>query len=212
MKKLIVLTLASLLVLTGCGLKSPTLSPNDQIRIAVEQTVAAIPTYTPYPFPTFAPSPTPISLAGIFCEYQFCIGHPNDMAFFDVLAKQNPNASSTSTVSQGILAAYTNNASLFIQVIWQNASGATDPQFMIDPILQYGADTRNGTLQSISIGGLMAFFIPITPTAGAASTPYGGAAAWICCVRAFACKAYTTKHDLAKNLFNQALQRFRCNP
>ncbi len=209
MKKFVILTLASLLILTGCGPKTPTLSTNDQIRIAVEETVAAIPTYTPYPIPTSAPKPTPISLAGIFCEYQFCIGHPNDMAFFDVSAQRNPAA--PSTTSQGLLAAY--NATLFIQVVWQNAPGATDPQFMIDLILQYGADTRNGSVEQLSIGNIKAFYIPITPTASAASTlPYGGAAAWICGGRAFAWKAYTTQTDLAKTLLQGALQRFSCNP
>ncbi len=208
MKKFIALMLAALLALTGCGSQTPSLSPDDQIRIAVEETVAAIPTYTPYPIPTSAPKPTPISLAGVFCEYQFCIGHPNDMAFFDVSAQHNPAA--PSTTSQGLLAAL--NASLFIQVIWQNAPGATDPQFMIDLILQTNGDTRNGSVEQISVGNVKAFYVPITPTASAASTlPYGGAAAWICGGRAFAWKAYATQPDLAKSLLQAALQRFRCD-
>ena len=209
MKKLIVLTLVSLFILTGCGSQKPTLSTNDQIRIAVESTIAAIPTYTPYPFPTFPPAPTPISLAGIYCEYQFCIGHPNDMAFFDVIAKQNPSSAAASNLGNGILAANTNN--LFIQVVWQNAPGATDPQFMIDLILQSGGDTRNGSVEQLSVGKINVFYVPITPTASAASTlPYGGAAAWTCGGRAFAWKAYTTQPDLAKTLLQAALQRFSC--
>jgi hypothetical protein len=143
----------------------------------------------------------------LFCEYQFCIGHPADMAFFDVNAQRNPAA--PSTASQGILAAF--NSALFIQVVWQNASGITDPQFMIDLILQYGADTRNGSVQPLLIGDLNVFYVPITPTASAASTlPYGGAAAWTCGGRAFAWKAYTPQPDLAKNLLEEALGRFRC--
>ncbi len=208
MKKLIVLILTALLLLTGCGSQAPSLSPSDQIRIAVEETVAAIPTYTPYPIPTLAPKPTPISLAGIFCEYQFCIGHPNDMAFYDVKAQENP--ADRSTVAQGILA--TLNTSLFIQVIWQDAPGVTDPQFMFDPILQSSGDTRNGSVEQISAGNIKAFYVPITPTASVASTlPYGGAAAWICGGRGFAWKAYTAQTDLAKTLLQAALQRFSCD-
>jgi hypothetical protein len=40
--------------------------------------------------------------------------------------------------------------------------------------------------------------------------PYGGAAAWTCGGRAFAWKAYTPQPDLAKNLLEEALGRFRC--
>ncbi len=207
-RSVLFLAVVSIFLLAGCGPQTPSLSPEDQIRIAVEETVAAIPTYTPYPVPTIAPKPTPISLAGIFCEYQFCIGHPADMAFFDVKARDNPTA--PSTVSQGLLAAV--NASLFIQVIWQNAPGATDPQFMIDLILQSNGDTRNGSVEQVSVGGIKALYVPIAPTASVASTiPYGGAAAWICGGRAFAWKAYTTQPDLAKSLLQAALQRFSCN-
>ena len=52
----------------------------------VQQTVAAIPTYTPYPPPYIPSMPTLFGLKGLFCEYQFCIGYLADMAFFDVKA------------------------------------------------------------------------------------------------------------------------------
>ena len=81
-------------VLATCAPK-PKADPNAQIREAVAATVAAIPTYTPYPAPTSYPSLTPMALAGLFCEYQFCIGHPPDIAFFDVSAQRNPGAPSS---------------------------------------------------------------------------------------------------------------------
>ncbi len=192
-------------LLAGCGPATPSVS--QQIEVAVEETVGAIPTYTPYPLPTIPASPTAITLAGLYCEYQFCIGHPVDMAFFDVSAQRNPAA--PSTASQGILAAY--SATRFIQVVWQEAPGVTDPQFMIDLILQYGVDTRNGSVEPIVSGALNVFYVPITPTPNAAVTlPYGGAAAWICGGRAFAWKAYTPQPSLDKELLTQALQRFQC--
>ncbi len=194
-------------LLAACGPSTP--SADEQVRLAVQQTVAAKPTWTPYPPPRIAPTATIAPLDGLFCEYQFCIGHPADMALYDVSAVQS-NQATPSSAAQGILAAY--NANLFIQLVWQDAPGVTDPQFMIDLILQYGADTRSGSVEPMLIGNLNVFYVPITPTPGAASTlPYGGAAAWTCGGRAFAWKVYTPQADLAKNLLNEALQKFRCN-
>ena len=204
MKHNFVLFLVCLLFVSGCGPQTPSIE--EQISNSVQQTVAAIPTYTPYPPPRILPSSTPPPLAGLFCEYQFCIGHPADMAFFDVSAQRNPTAPSTAT--QGILAAY--NANLFIQFVWQDAPGSTDPQFMLGVILQANVDTRNGNLDPLLIGNLNVLYTTITTTATAV-LPYGGIAAWICGGRAFAWKAYTPQPDLPKNLLTEALQDFRCN-
>jgi hypothetical protein len=204
MKLVFVPGLICLLFVTGCGTQTP--SVDEQISIAVQQTVAAIPTYTPYPPPLTLPTSTPAPLAGLFCEYQFCIGHPADIAFFDVSAQRNPTA--PSTTSQGILAAY--NANLFIQFVWQDAPGSNDPQFMFDVILDTKVDTRNGNLDPLLIGNLNILYVPIATTATAV-LPYGGIAAWICGGRAFAWKAYTPQPDLPKNLLTEALQDFRCN-
>ena len=206
MKPAIVLLLTGSFLLGACAPKTP--DPQLLIALAVRQTVAAIPTGTPYPTPLKALTSTPNSLAGIFCEYQFCIGHPLDMAFYDVDAVQS-NQNAPSTIGQGILASY--NRSLFIQVVWQDASGATDPQFMLDVITQSAGDAKNGNVEPILIGNLNVFYVVITPTPSAASTlPYGGAAAWLCGQRAFAWKAYTPQVDLTKNLLNETLRNFRC--
>jgi len=200
MKRVTIFLLACTLFTVSCGPKTP--NPNEQIFIAVQQTLAAIPTYTPYPPP---PIPTPVPLTGLFCEYQFCIGHPSDMAFFDVSAQRNPLA--PSTTAQGFLAAY--NASLVIQVLWQSAPDISDPQFMLDLIIDKNVDARNGNLDPLLVGDLNVFYIPITSTA-ASILPYGGASAWTCGGRAFAWKAYTPQPDLAKNLLDEALKKFRC--
>ena len=57
-------------ILASCNTK-PTPSPDAQIRAAVAATLASI------------PSPTPYSLEGTFCEYGFCIGHPQDFYLID---------------------------------------------------------------------------------------------------------------------------------
>jgi hypothetical protein len=117
LKRFLLILLVCLSFITACGPATP--SVDEQISIAVQQTIAAIPTFTPYPPPRILPTPTLVNIAGLFCEYQFCIGHPAEMAFFDVSAQRNPTA--PSTAAQGLLAAY--NANLFIQFVWQDAPG-----------------------------------------------------------------------------------------
>ena len=199
----ITLSLLPLLVV-ACGPKQAA-DPNAQIRQAVAATVAAIPTYTPYPPPTSNPSPTPMTLSGLFCEYQFCIGHPPDIAFFDVSAQRNP--ASPSTYGQGILAAF--NANLFIEMLWQHAPGTADPKFLLDLILEPEVDTRVGNMDVKLIRDMNVLYTPITTTASGV-LPFGGAGAWTCGERVFAWKAYTPQDGQAVTLFDEAIRRFRC--
>ena len=192
-----------LFILTGCGQKT---DPNSQINQAVAATLASIPTSTPDPIPTPYPSPTAFNLQGLFCEYQFCMGHPIDMAFFDVSAQQNAGA--PSTYSQGLLASY--NANLFIQLMWQISPGAADPQFMLDLILDDGIDTPVGTPEVKLIRDMNVVYTAITTTASPV-LPYGGSAAWTCGERVFAWKVYTPDEVSASGLFESALARFTCN-
>lgn len=188
---------AFLILLCAC---TPRPDARTQIQAAVQQTVASIPTHAPYP------SPTPVSLKGLFCEYQFCIGHPEDMAFFDVNAQRDPTA--PSTYSQGWLAAY--NAGLFLQLRWQDAPAAGQAQFMFDLALDPQMDERRAAPTSLSIGELRLWYAPIT-TRATPLLPFGGVAAWTCEGRAFAWKAYTPHAALAQDLLRAALERFRCD-
>jgi len=193
-----------LIIGSACTPKQIT-DPNTQIRQAVAATVAAIPTYTPYPVPTAYPSPTPMPLTGLFCEYQFCIGHPPEVAFFDVSAQRN--AAAPSDYSQGLLAAF--NANLFLEILWQHAPGTADPTFLLDLILDDGVDTRVGNLDVKLIHDMNVIYTPITTTATDV-LPNGGAAAWTCGERVFAWKAYTPQDGQAASLFDEAIKRFRC--
>ncbi len=193
-----------LIIGSACTPKQIT-DPNAQIRQAVAATVAAIPTYTPYPVPTAYPSPTPMPLTGLFCEYQFCIGHPPEVAFFDVSAQRN--AAAPSDYSQGLLAAF--NANLFLEILWQHAPGTADPTFLLDLILDDGVDTRVGNLDVKLIHDMNVIYTPITTTATDV-LPNGGAAAWTCGERVFAWKAYTPQDGQAASLFDEAIKRFRC--
>ena len=191
-----------ILTISACA---PRPDPKVQIQVAVISTLTALPVSTSAPPQTPYPTPTPFDLAGLFCEYQFCIGHPADMALFDVNAQSGATASST--YSQGLLAAY--NENLFIQVLWQLASGGSDPQFMLDLILD-DVDTRTGNLDVKLIRDMNVVFSPITTTATTV-LPYGGAGAWICGERAFAWKVYSSQAENTQALFDAALGRFQCN-
>lgn len=128
------------------------------------------------------------------------------MAFYDVSAQQNP--ASPSGYSQGVLAAF--NGNLFIQMIWQTAPGAADPQFLLDLILEAGLDTRLGAPDVKLIRDMNVIYTPIASTA-TPLLPFGGAAAWTCGDRVFAWKAYAPDETSAPALFDSALARFTCN-
>ncbi len=193
-------------ILTSCSLPSKTVIPTLPVEDAVATMLASMSTNTPVRIPTSIPTSTPFDLKGLFCEYQFCMGHPLDMAFYDVSAQQN--AGSPSTYSQGILAAY--NANLFIQVMWQIAPGAADPQFLLDLIVDTKVDARVGSPEIKLVRDMNVIYTPITTTATPV-LPFGGAAAWTCGDRVFAWKSYTPDDASAAGLFESALSRFNCN-
>lgn len=190
-------------IVSACSLKP---SPNIQVPQDVVSTLAAAPASTPIPIPTLRPSPTPFDLKGLFCEYQFCIGHPVDMAFFDVSAQKNP--ASPSTYSQGLIASF--NANLFIQTMWQLAPGTTDPQFMLDLIVDKNVDTRVGNPDVKLIRNMNVISTTITSTASPV-LPFGMAAAWTCGERVFAWKVYSPQAENTQALFDMAMNRFSCN-
>ncbi len=190
---------------SSCGTFGP--AANGRFQLAVQETIAALPTDTPDTIPS-TPAPTVIPLRGLFCEYEFCIGHPAGMAFFDVVAKENSLSATASTFDSGDLAA--DNSSLFLEVKWQPAPGGSDGQFMLDVIMDPQLDKRSADVQPLLVRNLDVFFVPIASSASA-TLPYGGAAGWVCGSRGFAWKAYATQPDLAKSLLTDALQVFRCD-
>ena len=207
MKKQTLLTTLSLILLlvAGCAPKTVTPDPNMVIQQAVAATLAAMPTQTSVPPFTPYPTPTAFNLAGLFCEYQFCIGHPVDVVFFDISAQKNPAA--TSTYSQGMLAAFNNN--LFIQVMWQIAPNTSDPRFLMDTLLDDQLDTAAGNMDIFLIRDMNVMYDNIS-TMAAAVLPAGGIGAWTCGDRVFAWKVYAPSVESARPLFDEALARFTC--
>lgn len=194
-----------ILFLSASCSRNVTPDPDEQIRISVASTLAAIPIATSIPKSTPYPPPTPFNLAGLFCEYSFCIGHPIDMAFFDVTAQNNPGT--TSSYGQGLIAAF--NGNLFIQMLWQLAPGAADPEFMLDLILDDEIDFRDGNLDVKLVRNMNVMYTQITSTATLV-LPFGGSGAWTCGDRVFAWKVYTPQAETASPLFEEALARFTC--
>ncbi len=192
----------ALFLLISCAPKAPTPDINEQINQIVAATLMALPTAAPIPTSTPYPSPTPFDLSGFFCEYKFCIGHPADIAFFDLSAQKNPLT--PSAYGQGIIAAF--NGSMYIQLIWQSTPGAVDPQPLLDLTLGGGADTRSGNPDVKLVRGMNVVYTAITSTI----LPYGGAGAWTCGDRTFAWKVYTQQAETAAPLFEEALAKFTC--
>jgi hypothetical protein len=192
-----------LFLLTACKPKTAP-APTTNITASIAGTLTAQPqptiqpTYTPYP--TFTPAVP--ALEGLFCEYQFCIGHPADIALFDVRDPKEP-----SQYSDGMLATY--RADLFNLIIWQYNNGSEDPQFMLNLVMDANVDTRIGTLDVDLLGDLTTFYSPITNTTAISA---GGVAAWVCGNRAFGWKLYTPSEEIARTLFEEAVSKFRCMP
>ena len=194
-----------LLIVTACARSTP--DPNALIDQAVAATLSSIPAPTSNPIPTPYPSPTPFDLNGLFCEYQFCIGHPADMAFYDVSAVTS-NQANPSTYQNGLMSS--NNGNLFLILMWQFSPGTADPSFLLDLILEDGLDTPVGSPEVKLIRDMNVVYTPITTTA-TPLLPFGAAAAWTCGERVFAWKVYTADEASAAGLFDSSFVRFNCN-
>ena len=195
------------LIVTACGRRTP--DPNILIDQAVAATLAAIPRATAVSVPnsTPYPSPTAFHLDGLFCEYQFCIGHPADMAFYDVAAVTS-NQGNPSNYQTGLMAAY--SSGLVLQLMWQFSPGAADPSFLLNLIVEDGLDTPVGAQEVKLIRDMNVVYTSLTTTATPV-LPFGAAAAWTCGDRVFAWKVYTADEASAPGLFESALVRFNCS-
>jgi hypothetical protein len=97
---------------------------------------------------------------------------------------------------------------MVISLIWLQAPGTTDPNFLLETILDDQADAPSGSLEIKLIRDMNVIYTPITTTIS--ELPFGGAGAWTCGERVFAWKAYTQQADTAASLFTEAMSRFTC--
>ncbi len=197
-----VLFLLALILLAGCAPKPAATPAAAPISAIVAATVHALPSCTPPPTYTPYPTPTPFPLASLFCEYDFCIGHPADTPLFDARPAENPSG-----YNNGMLAAYRKD--IFLLVLWQSSNGSDDPQFMLDLVMDDEADTRSGSMEIDLYGDLTVFSVPIE-TSASEILPVGRAAAWICGDRAFGWKVYAPQKEIASSALEEAVSRFSC--
>ncbi len=196
-----------MILMVSCTPKIATPDPNFQIQVnqAVAATLSSIPTPTQVTLPTPFPTPTTVSLSGLYCEYQFCIGHPVGVAFYDHLATLDVGA--PSTYGNGFIYAY-QIPSIIISLIWLQAPGTTDPSFLLETILDDQADLSTGSLEVKLIHNMNVVYTPITTSIS--EVPFGSSGAWVCGDRVFAWKSYTQQADIAASLFAEAMSRFTC--
>ena len=106
------------------------------------------------------------------------------MAFYDHLATLNLGA--PSTYSNGFLYAY-QIPSMVISLIWLQAPGTTDPNFLLETILDDQSDIPSGSLEVKLIRDMNVVYTPITTSIR--EVPFGSAGAWTCGDRVFAWKS-----------------------
>ncbi len=206
MKRICITSLLLISLLLGaCRAKSAVgVDPAIQVAAAVAATMSAIPSVTPYP--TFTPYPTPTSfeLNGLFCEYGFCIGHPEYVTPFDLNAA-DPNKRIPSTYAGGKLIGYSTD--MLLLIVWQ--AGITDLQYMLSVVTGESGGTLTGNVDVRLIGPYNVFYQDVQPPADSTLT-HGGVAAWQCGERAFAWMVYTSQLGLVDTVVDETLNKFRC--
>jgi hypothetical protein len=195
------------LILSSCGSKagSPVSPSVDTAGTAVAAALTAIPpqpTYTPYP--TATPYPT-LDLAGLFCEYEFCIGHPARFPFFD-LEVVNDYTTNRSSYDQGETIGF--DGSLYIFFSWSRLVGDYDPSAMLAAALL--TDPPQETRLTVDIGGRAVTYTLLQSTASP-QLPFGLAAAWRCGDRQFGWKVYAPADGQALEYLWEAVSRFTCS-
>jgi len=195
------LPLLSALMLSGCR-------PKQQPDLAKEITNAVVGTLSAMPTPTVLPPLTPFptqSLSGLFCEYEFCVGHPSDLPLFD--AKRDTNAAEISAYGAGRVAGYRED--LFVVLAWVSSTGPWDPGGMMKVLQDEFGAPANGDYKIDLLGDLNVGYQPVAPPSSSIFTS-GLSAAWRCGDRDFAWMAFATKDGEAPTLLTDALAKFRC--
>lgn len=205
MRRLFFLSLLTLTLLAACG-ADPTPAPPqpDVVATSVAAALTALPQAAPpTPYPTYTPYPT-ADLSGLFCEYQFCLGHPANFPLFD-LEVVNNYTTNRSDYSQGNLIGF--NDQLYIFVVWNQFSGQFDPNVALTIVL--GEDLPGRTIISEDMNGRAVTYLTLESTPSEV-VPFGLAAVWKCGDRWFGWKVYSMNDGQVLDLLWEAVSRFTC--
>jgi hypothetical protein len=206
MKNIVLFSITALLLgifLIGCAPKSQDLS--QEINVGIIGTLAARPisaTPTLQPFPT--PFPTP-EISGLFCEYSFCVGHPTDLPFFDIISEKNP--AQHSSYGSGKVAGFRDN--LFIIFAWVQSTGTWDAQGLMKVMSEEFGDLQPGEMKIDLIGDLNVAQQPVKGPASSIFTS-GTLASWRCADRDFVWLAFSVTDGETPLLLADALRKFKC--
>lgn len=191
----------AILLLSACGPSQQEI--NDQIAFSVVATISAIPSSTPFPTPTPYPTLKPQlpDLTDLFCEYEFCIGHPPGAYLVDLDAPDEWS----SHRSGGVIGF--EDEIMF--VYWITSSEANwNPTNEVDELL--GGDE---VAQSDFVEETMGDFTVIYQTYSDPSSnvaPYGVNAAWYCGNRGFTALIEAKREERALELLRASISSFIC--
>jgi len=203
-------------VTISCGFLTaspePTATPTD--TPSPEPT--AYPTYTPYPeptaYPTFTPYPTHtpypsqiLDISNLFCEYDFCIGHPATLYLTDPSGIDQVDE--WNIYGFGILVGV-NDILMILE--WDASTEAEwDAKFEIEDMLADGEVIR-GDVNEETVGDFMVTYVEYEHMDPSTMRPYGVAAAWFCGNRGFLLDISTQREGKAMDLAKQSIERFTC--
>jgi len=203
-------------VTISCGFLTtspePTATPTD--TPSPEPT--AYPTHTPYPeptaYPTFTPYPTHtpypsqvLDISNLFCEYDFCIGHPATLYLTDPSGIDQVDE--WNTYGFGILVGV--NGTLMM-LEWDASTEAEwDAQFEIEDMLS-NEDVIRGDATEEMIGDFKVTYAEYEYMDLSRLRPYGVVAAWFCSNRGFVLDISTQREGIATDLVKQSIERFTC--
>lgn len=216
-----------MVVMAGCTVSEEELA--NQVAVSVAETAAAIPTVTPYPtltpfpplstatpyptltpfpeptaYPTFTPFPTR-NLADLFCEYDFCIGHPTEAYLVDMDAPDEWSSYKAGSVF-GI------EDDTVMGVSWEIQ---TEARWDIEAeVLDFIGENQaiQGEVVQETIGDTLIAYASFNDLDPNEKRPYRLAAAWYCGNRGFVAMFVSDKDGFVIDLMRQALESFMCLP
>lgn len=229
-KKFVILFLFLIIILAGCGQSEEEIATH--IAASAEETVAALPTATPYPtstpyptftpfpdlptatpYPTLTPYPTPTAIStnleGLYCNFDFCIGYPQDpIAAIPDYARSfiDEIVGDLNTFEEGGYSWLTNDVLIFMNWYVQRTDS---PKEHVENALDDPDYTDVGVVTEATINNLEVAYAPYQATDS--TVPYRLFTVWRCGDRLFSYSIRSEEDVDLMPLLEKALNRFTCS-